>query len=419
MVDIIRSGIIGYNKGIDVPDLLGEHTKFRSLVSKIVDNVVKQGKWFGFATRVDNSQIDIFSIENDTGKKLGSILYDILPVGDQGYRTSLYRYLLHDYLCYLEVPTVIKQKDSTGVRDSYNKSLVTANIGVVAEWLGISYAEAKMFYGSRLEDNDFDRDDELYPYVKLLIGKDGEHKVSKPRKDLDLSIRGTRVVPLFAINRGLDVLFKTCSRYFHNITFVKDSGQKRTMNVCFEWNKLKEVYCDKGLLLQSYEEQYHGDFLKSEFLPRGYIRAIEVGTSLKSKPVRSINLARILKVERAEPDLTFINIDLDTVRDSFLNLIASKNINYKEFVDMLEVFQVGKDRTYNGKVISNYAELESWVDNQILVLSTPFLKQLALFMIGNPKWFEGYDGTEKPIPAIDMVDFNNSDDEDDDLDFDL
>lgn len=419
MTDLIREGLTGYVKGKEVPDLLGEHTKFRVLTSKIIKNIVLSGKWFSFCTRADDSQIDVLSIENDDGIKLGRILYDELE-SEVGYRTTLYRYLLHDYLCYLEVPTVIKRRDSSyGVQESYNKSLVTANIGVIAEWLGISYAEAFMFYGSRVDDNGFDNEEDFYPYVKLTIGKNGERKVSKPRKDIDLSIKGTRIVPVFAINYGLSILHSICSKDFYNITFIKDSGQRRTMNICFDWEKLSSIYSDKGLLASAFEEQYSGDFLESELLPRGYIRVIEVGTSLKSKPVRSINLARIVSFERAEPDLTFINIDLSTVKDKFLNSLASININYKELVDMLDVFKVGSERKYNGKVISSYNELENWVESQELTLSTPFIKQLALFMIGNPQWFGGWSG-EDTIVVADSIDIeNNSDgsDDDDDLDF--
>ena len=411
-----RSGIIVTD--VRKPaDMLGEYTPFRKIVSKVIPSIVTSGKWFGFCKRIDDAQVDIFSLENDQGEKMGRLIYNIIDSEDS-YRTTLYRYLLHDYLCYCEIPTVIRQKDVQGVRDSYDKSLVTSNINVVAHWLDISVSDAKALYGARLEDLDFDRDDGMFPYVKLTVAKDGTRKVTRPRKDIDLSVSGIRVIPMFALSKGVEVLYKMCSKDFYDVSFLKDSGQRRVINICFDYDKLCSVYSDKGKLSEYYEEQFTGDYENSSSFHRGYIRAIEVGTSLSSFPVRSINVARIVGIEKKEPDLTFINICLDTVKSSFLNMLSSKNVNYKELSDMLEIFQVGSSRQYNGREIGSYADLESWVEAQELLLSTPFIKQLALFMIGNPQWFAGYTGEE----VEKLTDDSGSDGDDgdpfwDDLDF--
>ena len=383
----------------DECDLLGEKTYFRQLSKGIITNIVSNGKWFSFCTRINDSQVDVFSIKNNRGIKLGALVNKELN-SESGYRTSLFRYLLFDYLCYCEIPTVIRKKDYSGFKDSYTKCLVTANIGVIANWLGLSYDKANMLYGSRLADTSFDRDDDMFPYVKLTVDKSGVRKVSKPRKDLELSTKGLRIVPVFAINEGIKRLYKVCSKDFYDITFVKDSGQVRTINVCFNYDKLSSVYSDKGLLSNYFEEQFDGNFLESPTFDRGYIKVIEVGTSLRSSPTRSLNIARILKFEKAKPDTTFINIDLNYVKEDFLNFLYGQKINYKELVSMLDIFQVGNSREYNGRSISSYSELEGWVESQLLLLSTPFLKQLALFMKGNPQWFNGYTGEHKKQDSV-------------------
>lgn len=394
-------------------DLLGERTPFRVIVNGLVKKVVSEGKWFGFCTRVDDSQVNIFDLEGNK-EKLGHMLYEEVCC-DDGYRTSLYRYLLQDYLCYYEAPSVIKQKNYSGFKDSYNKYLITSNINVVAEWMGISLKDAIQKYGSRLEYRY--SDDNLCPYVKLTVAKDGTKKVVKPRSDLDLSIKGTRIVPLFAIKTGIDALYDICSKDFYNVTFVKDSGQKRTICVCFDYDKLITVYKNVGLLSSAYEEQFKGDILNAKTLSRGYVRVIEVGTNIRNEALRSINLARILSIEKTEPDLTFINVNLDAVKNTFLSKLSSKKVNYSELVDMLNLFAVGTTRLYNGKVISSYSELESWVDAQEILLSTPFIKQLALFMMGNPQWFDGYTGEESEV--VTPVEDYTPDTSDDDLEFDL
>ena len=58
-------------------DLLGENTKFRATVERLVSSLVDKGRWFGFSTRVSDEQLDIFSAEGKNGK-LGNLLVDEL-----------------------------------------------------------------------------------------------------------------------------------------------------------------------------------------------------------------------------------------------------------------------------------------------------------------------------------------------------
>ena len=400
-------------------DLLGENTKFRATVERLVSSLVDKGRWFGFSTRVSDEQIDIFSAEGKNGK-LGNLLVDELGDYD-GYRNTLYRYLLNNYLCYCEIPSVVRQRDYSGFKDSYNKSLVTANIEVIANWLGVSIDDADAKYGSRVSYQDYDRDDGMSVYVKLSVAKDGTRKIVRPKKDLDLTTKGIRIIPLFAIKRGIDILYQKASSDFYNVTFVKDSGQQREITVCFDYGKLCEVYRDKGMLTEQYEEQFKGDFLNIKTLERGYIRVIEVGTNLRNHALRSINVARIIKFEKVEPDLTFVDIDLDTVKSTFLSKIENYDrLNYKELTDMLELMGIGSTVKYGGKAITSYAMLESWVEQQEILLSTPFIKQLALFMMANPKWFGKYPSTDNTGTVGETsIELSGNDLFDDELDFDI
>ena len=376
-------------------DAYGEFTYFRIIASKFVEKVVKEGNWFGFCCGSKSNQVDIMSIKNNEGIKLGSIVREEISLGDQ-YRTSLFRYLLANYLCYCEIPTVIRNSD-VGYKDSYTKCLVTSDIGVIANWMGMSYDDVEDKYGLKLiapfKDTNYMSETEMFPYVKL-VEKNGERKVSKPRKDLDLSTPGIKIVPLFALKAGVDTLCEMCKEDFYKVTFLKDSGQVREITMCLNYDKISEIYKDKGKLNDCFTEQYDGDFINKPGLARGYIRVIEVGTSIDSRPVRSINFARIQKVEKVKPDLTFINVNLDTVKSTFIAKLRNKNVNYKVLVDMLDVFKVGTTRKYNGSRISSLFELENWVEQQEMLLSTPFIKQLALFMMDNPIWFDDYDGTK-------------------------
>lgn len=379
-------------------DALGMNSLFRLMVNKLVDACVDKDKWFGFCTRVSKDQVDLMAMPVQTGNagmpgKLSG--QATLEYSECTYRAAVYKYLLRDFLCYYEAPTVYKNANTGGFNDSYNKCLVTANLYVVAEWLGITYENARMLYGSRLDGiHDYNDESGLAPYLKLYVTKEGIKKVTKPRKDLDLSAKGVRIVPVFALKRGLECLFKNASKDFYDVTFVKDSGQQRTVNICFSLDKLRTVYKDDGKLMEQFEQQYQGDFMNVKTLERGYIRVIEVGTSLNSGATRSINFARIINIEKKEPDTTFVNTDLDLVLDTFVRCVNTINAPVKDIIEMLEVFGVGQSRKVAGRELSNVQDIEDWARAQEMLLSTPFLKQLALFMMGNPQWFNGYTGDD-------------------------
>lgn len=404
-----RKGIIGYRTGKENYDILGEDTNFRNIVNKFTVGIVEQGKWIGFCTRVNDAQIDLMGITNKDGTKLGRMVLDALD--GEAYKTTIYRYLLHDYMCYCEIPSVRRDANSGGFKDSYEKNLVTSNIKIVALWLGIPLEEAKMKYGSRIDTCDiFDDNTGLYPYVKLTIDREGVKKVSKPRKDIDLTTKGIRIVPLFALKTAVDLLYRKASEDFYKVTFVKDSGQVRDIDTCFNYDKILEVYKDAGAILPYYEEQYKDDFLNSQTLSRGYIRVIEIGTSIINHPTRSINFARILKFEKTEPDLTYIDVNLDTVRSTFLNKL-SYYTDWEELSSVLELMSVGFTHLYNGKPITSYNMLESWVVQQEMLLSTPFIKQLYLVMKANPQIFGdiGLKETDVKEEEISYDDFDFSD----------
>ena len=137
---------------------------------------------------------------------------------------------------------------------------------------------------------------------------------------------------------------------------------------------------------------YDGDFLANPTMERGYIRVFEMGSSIYDSPLRSINYARIIRFYQEEPDATYINIDLDGVLEAFVRGINNRKVKPYEVVDMLEMFQVGSSRP---KKSSTPTDLEDWAYGQKMLLSTVFLRSLALFMLANPQWFEGYTGTPK------------------------
>lgn len=384
-----RTGIDRIINLEDDYDLFGAKTVFRALTSSFVEKIVSQGKWFSFCKRISEKQVDIMSQKNKDGIKMGSFVSEFYP--ETLYRSAIYKYLLRDYMCYYEAPMVMKDYES-GYKHSYNKFLATSNLEVIARWLDISLDEADMLYGSRIEESCEDNGCDMFPYVKLYETKEGVRKVSRPRKDLDLGIVGTRVIPVYALKVGVDILYRACSKDFYNVEFVKDGGQERTVNITFDIGKLRNIYGDSDFLRSNIEMVYDGYFDKNPYLERGYIRVFEAGSSKYDSPLRAINYARILGFKKAEPDLTYINIDINNAMTVFLSCINDARLNVQDVVEMLDIFNVGTERSISGRPLLTPQDLESWANAQLILLSTVFLRQLSLFMIGNSQWFNGYTG---------------------------
>lgn len=415
MEDFIRTGIDRFvNNELEMKDqfdIFGAKSVFRALTESVVKNVVTGGRWFSFCTRISKDQYDIMSQKNNKGVKLGSFVCKMYP--DTVYRSAIYKYLIRDYLCYYEAPTVVKDIGGSGFKDSYNKFLVTANLWVIAEWLGITYDEAVSTYGYRVDESFDDNECDMFPYVKLYETREGYRKVSRPRKDLDLGVAGTRVIPVYALKVGVDELYQACSKDFYDVDFFKDSGQERIINTTFDTSKIREVYGDTDFYRQGVERMYQGNFLENPNMERGYIRVFEVGGSKYDSPLRSINYARIVSFKKAEPDLTYINIDLNSVVSTFKIGVESCGAKMSDIVDMMKIFDVGRINEPDVKPINSIIELEGWVESQEIILSTVFLRQLALFMIGNPQWFDGYTGQAKesfPATAEALEDLEDFDD---------
>ena len=389
-----RSGVVGFTGDVEY-DELGALTKFRELGTSLVKKCVSEGMWFTFGRAINENQVDVLSIKNKSGISLGKMVRNCYS--ESNYLVSVFKYMLHDYMCYCEVPVVKRSQDLNGFQNSFNKFLVTSSLEVVADWMGISLDEAYGTYGKVLNsDVEADEPDEEFPYVKLYTDKTGVRKVTKPRSYLDLGSKDIRIIPIFALKAGVDTLWgEVLIDDVYEISFVKDSGQVRSMVVSSDETIVKNMYGFENaeFVARNWTSCYGGDFLSNSSLDRGYIRVFEIGSSVYSNPTRSINYARIVGIKEGKADMTYIYIDTDRVLEAFFDYIYRlDNSVVPQIVNMLDLMEVGSLRTVNGRAITSLQLLENWASIQETTLSTVFIRQLAIFMIGNQQWFPGYTG---------------------------
>lgn len=382
-------------------DGLGVVNGFRKLSELYIRQLVEEGKWFTVCHKINALQEDIMSVTNGQGLKLGSFIRDTFI--ESSYRSAIYKYMLMNFLCYIEVPKAKFKTDTGRFEDSFNKILATANLGVVADWLGMEVDDLPSKYGSRIYTIDMDDGDDEVPYIELTETKEGVRKARCPKKDIDISERGTRVVPLFMLKAGVDTLYSKMKDSIVKVSFLRDNGRVRELFTTLDFTKVKEIYGGGTFFDNTYIRSYEGVFLENRFLHRGFIRVPEIGGSrYEDDGTRSINYARIISIEYdAEPDLSFINIDLSTVLPEFQEAVQKYAKQSSDIVDMLITFGIdgGAWKSSPGKqarfLNKDMISLLTWSDEQKMVLSTVFLRDLCLFMLSNPQWFGDFTGEPK------------------------
>lgn len=381
-------------------DLLGVRNGFRQLCELYIRQLVDGGKWFTVCHKIDPLQEDIMQVVNDRGVKLGSFISDLFEYGS--YRTSIYKYMLMNFLCYVEVPVVSFRGNDGKFRNSFNKMLVTSNVEVIARWLDVSVSEVPAKYIDRVYGIDIDDGSDLLPYVRLSEGKGKVRKVSVPRVNIDVSERGTRVIPLFMLKAGVDRLYSQLCDRVVRVSFLKDGGQVRDIFSCLDFVTLFDIYGGGSFYDSCADFSYDGDFLGNSSLSKGYIRLPEVGGSRYDDACRCVSYSRIISLGYGEePDLSFIDIDLSVVLEEFTYGVLENGSSSVDIVGALEeygidggawVSTVDKAREYSSRDVSS---IIMWAEGRALLYSTVFLRELALFMMANPQWFGSFTGLPK------------------------
>lgn len=376
-----RSVLLKFNE----VDLLGNKTPFRSICEAVIGKCLEAGKWFSVCKKIDDKQFDIMSLTAPKSeKKLGSVIAETFP--DMNYRSAIYKYLLCDYLCYVEIP----KWGRNGA--TFDKYLCTSNLNIASMWVGEDVSEK---YSDYIDGCDESSDDELTPYLKLTEGTKGERKITKPRKPLDIGTQGMRVIPLFMLERGVDYLYEQGNEDFIKVNFMKDAGIIREMVTSFNIGKIEEVYGDCEYVRDNTGAMYGGNFIENKTLGRGYIRVFEVGSSRYDSPLRSINYARIIDFEvGVKPDTLFVDLDIESARTVFVQGAISVGLRAGELWNDLKGLGMDKYKVVGSSNMQTADDLINWVDGSTMVYSTVFKKDLTLAMLALPQWFNNWAGEE-------------------------
>lgn len=316
-------------------------------------------------------------------------------LNDKDKRALFIHYLMATSICYCEVE---KWKTTNGVASkTYDKFLCTRNPAIMGAWMGMSPAEMQAKYSRRIQVDTADLNEGVLRYVKLLSSAKG-NSISVPRTFA--SFENMRCVPLFMLYAWITGAKDVMQNNIVKFTFLKDNHTERELCTTLSEDIIRKYYKDNLFISTmlsgvDIDSNQQGGMNLSSKVHRGYIKLPELGSSIyDSTGTRSLNLARILKAEVVdEIDTTFINVSLSSVVENFKNHIdyvaQNQPTSLAEIYNKLSATEKFTGEESSASIVN---ALYSYVDENEMLLSTSYQRQLHLFMISNPQWFTMYTG---------------------------
>ena len=140
---------------------------------------------------------------------------------------------------------------------------------------------------------------------------------------------------------------------------------------------------------------------------RGYFKVPEVGLSRYDVTgVRSVDVARLLNIRIVESvDRFFIDVDVDSVVESFQMSIERKVGNHPEDLPLIYKDITGKEPEPNMTTTDFISALFNDVAAKDAIGTTKYRESLHMYMITHPQYFPDYTGmrvistaqTQKPV----------------------
>lgn len=382
-------------------EVLSENTKLLQDLSTVARNAANSGVGVFFLSPQGKDQgvtgYSLFNLGKVPLPGGSGCLQDVATrlYSEDSPRNAMAKMLMSISACYLEVPTQ-RYKDSRS-QGSFDKFLVTANVDVAERWYGSADYSEKLAIRFEKNQSDFWGEPEA-GYCKLDISRGDERKIVQPRKPLDLSPSGIRMVPIEILNEYLEVVLAHARDGYVKVTYLKDSGQVREVVTTLNEDLLREIYSHEHVMKVLEKSEKEGEFVPRRRL-RGYATLPEVGLPETDEGTRAVNFSRILKVEyNVEPDLTYLKVDLPGVPNAFFQGVEVLDLfALREVVDtLIGEGYVESSEWYkedgNLKTPVNFESVTAWFDLLNNTIGTQFQKDIHRFMSEHPVWFPKYTG---------------------------
>lgn len=327
----------------------------------------------------------------------------VLPNDETVSKALFIDYLLSISICYVEVPKWITKN---GVKQkTFDKFFATRNPYIMSAWMGYPANEMQAKYSAKIQQANVDFMSGQLRAVKLTYSAKG-NSISVPRSVLNAT--EMTCIPLFMLYAFTNGFYEKLKQGIIKFTYLKDNDTIRELNSTINFEILTDYYSDNNFIsgmlsgVDVFTQDQGGMKLGSK-QSRGYIKLPELGCSKYDfSGVRSLNISRILRMENvSEVDRTFIDVDLNSVVDSFKEELDRITVSNPDWIPRIYQLLNINDGNVEGKsVISLQSEINSYIDTGVLIMSTAFKRSLHLFMIRNADMFPRYTGKPSSNSAV-------------------
>lgn len=374
--------------------------EFVSTMNKVCYALGEQLQPFDFFR---DGVVDFSTFEGLAGQS--SLLDEIRAFREEsaGYKMPndkwmLFSYLLSVSVCYVEVP---KWVTKMGVRTAtYDKFLCTRNPKLMGAWMGMPANEMQAKYSPRIKMGFNDHELHQLKLVKLNQSNKG-NSITVPRSAVNCE--EIHCMPLFMLNAMVHGFRDKLNNSILRFTFLKDNGTERVLDTTLSNDILMKYYNDTmfvSTMLSGVDIDGNnlGGIHLSSRISRGFIRVPELGSSIYDETgVRALNLARITKIEEiSEIDDRYIHVDLNSVQNNFNECIEWMVTKMPEALPVIYKDITEKDAELKTAPVL-VTELEEYVSNRIIIMSTEYKRFLHNYMVDHPNYFVYYTGKPNKV----------------------
>lgn len=224
--------------------------------------------------------------------------------------------------------------------------------------------------------------------IKALRIDWGRCKTTNPRKLTDYD-DGIHIIPVDVMVGYLDKLKELARTKILKIKYRRTNNADRIQYVTLSTEATNLVYKEDLRFANTFHEMstpkpflYHGVYTHFETI-EGFWKVPDLGLSrFIGNPTRRVSLSRIIELKFAGQDdlneiMKYVNVDIDNVLDMF--------IFYATQLTPEQTDKVMRD-------LSATTDLIQFVQSQVTIFSTMYLKSLHDYMVTNQELFNGYTG---------------------------
>lgn len=288
-------------------------------------------------------------------------------------------YLLSMCLCYVEIDNPSYNPNSK-YSQRVDKFFATRNINIVKALCGGEDSKLQKANVS-LQMIEQEYKSNMLRLIKVNETKKG-YSMTQPRNAVSMG-KNVRIMPVVLLMALGNVIQAQLMQHIMEFTFVKDDKSVRVLNSTLNPMIFASYYNDND----RWEEVKSNITAK---YTRGYIKVPELGLSRYDESgVRSLNLVRLEKMRIVqEVDKSFIDVDINSIAPAF-KMALDEMLKNGYIVDFYHAF------LNTNKVVSpveGWNELNNYIDSQVAIGTTTFLRYLHNFMMKNKDYFPKYTG---------------------------